>query len=205
MKTLTQEYTKNDLQQPKSPVVEIQQHPERDVSEQYADILDQAYMAHVGFCKDDQPYVIPFLYHFDRSDPKKIYLHGAHNSRTLKYLREGASICIEVSLLDGLVYSKTALDHSANYRSVVAFGKARYVGDLHEKQAIFESMTRRYFPGRKIGHDYAPATVPDLKRTTLLAVEIEYVSAKSRNGGPNGPLDNDESAPGTAGILECPV
>ena len=154
------------------------------------------------FCDNNQPYVIPFLYHFDEKQPKQIYLHGAHHSRALKLLRTGVPVCIEVTLLDGLVFSRTALNHSANYRSVMAFGKARHIADQDEKQHIFKAMTRRYFPGRTAGKDYSAATAGDLKATALLAVDIEQVSAKSRSGGPGGPLDRQSDAPGSAGVVE---
>lgn len=184
------------------PQTKIRQHPERSVPEEYREILLEGRVAHVGFSLDGQPYVIPFLYHYDSEKPDCLYLHGAHNSRALRRLADGAPVCLEVTLLDGLVYSRTALYHSANYRSVIAFGRAKRIIDPGEKAAVFEEMTGRYFPGRTAGRDYEKASAAHLKATEMLELTIESWSAKARRGGPKGPTDGDEQAPGSAGVLE---
>ena len=35
----------------------------------------------------------------------------------------------------------------------------------------------------------------------FVALDVEARSAKARRGGPKGPRDGDESAPGTAGVV----
>jgi nitroimidazol reductase NimA-like FMN-containing flavoprotein (pyridoxamine 5'-phosphate oxidase superfamily) len=45
----------------------------------------------------------------------------------LRELETGIPICVTVTLVDGLVSSGSAFDHSMNYRSVVAFGRARQI------------------------------------------------------------------------------
>src|SRR5436190_16186194 len=49
-------------------------------------ILDAGFLAHVGFCVDGQPFVIPTLY---GRDGKKLYLHGSAASRMLGTLETG--------------------------------------------------------------------------------------------------------------------
>lgn len=181
---------------------EITQHPERSVPEEAPEILALGIVAHVGFVLDEKPHVLPFTYHYDPSIPDRLYLHGSLTGRTLTHLASGASVCIEVSLLDGLIYSKTALYHSMNYRSVVAFGRARMIVGEGEKRAIFESMIARYFEGRTEGRDYSSPTAEHLNATALLEVAIDEWSAKARRGGPIGPTDDDPSAPGTSGIVD---
>ena len=80
-----------------------------------------------------------------------------------------------MTIVDGLIASRDALYHSANYRSVVAFGTAREVTDRDEKEAVLERMTRRYFPGRTVGEHYRAPSDADLKITSLLAIEIEEI------------------------------
>ncbi len=104
--------------------------------------------------------------------------------------------------LDQLVYSKTALDHSANYRSAVCFGRGRLIDDPEEKNAILERMVERYFAGRRGGVDYQHATPQHLRATALVQVEVEAVSGKARRGDPNGPDDDDPDALGTAGLVD---
>ena len=130
---------------------QIRRHPERAVPGEAALILAEGLVAHVGFCQDGQPFVIPLAYHYDPSAPDHLYLHGAPASRAVWHLGAGAPACVTVTLLDGLVYSRTAINHSMNYRSVVLFGAGRLVTDEAEKDALLEKMIRRYFPAGRRG------------------------------------------------------
>jgi uncharacterized protein len=181
----------------------LRRHPERAVPAEAAEILAAGVVAHLGFVEADQPYVIPLVYHYEGERPDRLYLHGSRASRLQKRLAAGVPVCVTVTLVDGLVASKDAQHHSANYRSVVCFGHARAV-DEHDKRALFERMTERYFEGRSVGVDYAPATGKELLATSLVEIVIEDWSAKARRGDPTGPRDDDPSAPGTCGVFDLP-
>ena len=49
-------------------------------------ILDAGFLAHVGFCIESQPFVIPTLY---GRDGERLYLHGSAVSRMLRELETG--------------------------------------------------------------------------------------------------------------------
>ncbi len=180
---------------------QIRRHPERAVSGRAAEILAQGYVAHAGFLDAGCPVVIPFGYHFDSAQPDKLYLHGAPAGRALQRLASGEPVCVTVTLLDGLVYSRTALYHSMNYRSVVCFGRGSRVTDPAVQQRLYEAMVSRYFPGRTAGRDYSIPTPAHLEATALIEIQIDEISAKSREGGPAGPTDSLPDAPGTCGVV----
>ena len=180
----------------------VRQHPERAVPQRAQEFLAQGQVAHVGFEQDGRPYVIPMLYHYSANRPDRIYLHSGVASRTLRQLASSIPVCITVTQLDGLVYSRDAKYHSANYRCVMCFGRSRILDDEQEKRVMFEAMTQRYFPGRTAGRDYTPASSSHLTSTAVVEVMIEEISAKMREGGPKGPQDADENAPGTCGVTE---
>ncbi len=177
----------------------IKNHPERSVPEEAAEILSAGFVAHVGFIEDGLPYVIPLSYHYDSEQPDKLYLHGSVRSRAMDLLATGAPVCVTVTLTDGLVYSRKAMNHSMNYRSVVLFGTAREITDHDEKFALFDSMVQRYFPDRLLERDYNPPPASDLGVTSLVEVQVEEWSAKARRGGPTGPDDDNPDALGSAG------
>ena len=112
---------------------QIKNHPERAVPEEASEILSSGMVAHVGFIEEGLPYVIPLTYHYDGQSPDRLYLHGSIRSRTMEVLASGAPVCVTVTLADGLVYSRKAMNHSMNYRSVVLFGTAREVTDPDKK------------------------------------------------------------------------
>ena len=179
----------------------IRTHPERSVPDEADAILAAGLVAHVGFADAGGPVVIPMTYQFDPAEPDLLYLHGAHGGRLLAALEAGGAACVTVTLLDGLVYSKTALYHSVNYRSVVCFVRAAEAPTAARRREILEAMIARCYPGRLAGADYASIPEAHLEATAFVALRIEARSAKARRGGPKGPGDADPAVPGTAGVL----
>lgn len=177
----------------------IRLHPERAVPDEAAEILAAGLVAHVGFIEDGLPYVIPMSYHYDIERPDRLYIHGSIRSRAMDALASGAPVCVTVTLTDGLVYSRKAMNHSMNYRSVVLFGTGREVTGHDEKFELFDQMVQRYFPDRLLERDYTPPPPADLGVTTIVEVQVEEWNAKARRGGPTGPNDNKPDAPGSAG------
>jgi nitroimidazol reductase NimA-like FMN-containing flavoprotein (pyridoxamine 5'-phosphate oxidase superfamily) len=182
---------------PRTDRTRIRRHADRAVPERIEEFLSTGTIAHVACVENGEPRLIPFLYHYEAGH---IYLHGSPGNATLRTLRDGRSVAIAVTQLVELIASKTAADHSANYRSVVAFGRGRQIVDVAEKRRVLDAMTVRYFPGRTTPADYAPATDDDLVRMELTDVEIDEASAKMREGGPMGPHDSDPEFPGSAFI-----
>jgi uncharacterized protein len=158
-------------------------------------ILDAGFLAHVGFCVDNQPYVIPTLY---GRDGEKLYLHGSAASRMLGRLETGILGCIAVTLVDGLVLARSAFHHSMNYRSVVAFGTAHRIDEPAHKTRALRIISEHLIVGR--WNDVRNPSEKELKATAVLEFSIEEASAKIRTGPP---LDDEEdySLPVWAGIL----
>jgi nitroimidazol reductase NimA-like FMN-containing flavoprotein (pyridoxamine 5'-phosphate oxidase superfamily) len=158
-------------------------------------ILDTAFVCHVGFSVDGQPFVIPT--NFGRSGDT-LYLHGSAASRMLKTLSGGVPVCVTVTHVDGLVLARSAFHHSVNYRSVVILGKAQLVEEPAEKMEALRIFTEHVMKGR--WNDVRIPTEQELKATTVLSVPLEEVSAKVRTGGP---IDDepDYALPVWAGVL----
>src|SRR5262249_53552861 len=136
--------------------------------------------------------------------PHSIFLHGSPASRAMKTFVQGAAVCVTVTLLDGLVYSRDAKYHSVNYRSVVCFGTARRASE-ELKHRLFKHMISRYFQDRTEGRDYDAATAAQLASTELVEIQIDEWSAKIRSGGPKGPRDADPEAAGTRGVEDLSI
>lgn len=142
-------------------------------------ILDEAFICHVGFVVDGQPYVIPTGY--ARVDDH-LYIHGSSASRMLRNMAKGVDVCVTVTLLDGLVLARSAFHHSVNYRSVVILGKAKLVEDADEKYKALEAFTEHVIPGR--WPEIRWPSELELKATSVLKLPIEEASAKIRTGDP---------------------
>src|SRR5579863_1236149 len=162
-------------------------------------ILDEAFVCHVGFVVDGQPYVIPT--NFGRVGDT-LYLHGSSASRMLRTLSEGIPVCVTATLIDGLVLARSAFHHSVNYRSVVILGTARLVEDPAEKMEALRLFTEHIMKGR--WDQIRWPTELELKATTVLALPLEEVSAKVRTGDPKDD-EEDYALPVWAGVLPLPV
>jgi nitroimidazol reductase NimA-like FMN-containing flavoprotein (pyridoxamine 5'-phosphate oxidase superfamily) len=142
-------------------------------------ILDEAFICHVGFVVDGQPYVIPTGYARVADD---LYIHGSSVSRMMRNLAKGIDVCVTVTLLDGLVLARSAFHHSMNYRSVVILGKAELVDDPGEKYKVLEAFTEHIIQGR--WPEIRWPSELELKATSVLKLPIEEASAKIRTGDP---------------------
>jgi nitroimidazol reductase NimA-like FMN-containing flavoprotein (pyridoxamine 5'-phosphate oxidase superfamily) len=148
------------------------------------EILDEAFICHVGFIVDGKPLVIPTSYVRVGDD---VYIHGSAASRMLRSLEEGIDVCVTVTLIDGLVLARSAFHHSINYRSVVIFGIANAVDDSNEKLRALHAFTEHVVPGR--WQEVRPPDDNELRATLVLKLPLAEVSAKVRTGPP---IDDDE-------------
>src|ERR1043165_6242107 len=158
-------------------------------------ILDEALICHVGFVEKGQPYVIPT--NFARMDDT-IVLHGAKASRLLKHIEAGHPICVEATIVDGLVLARAVFHHSMNYRSVVLFGKGRLLEEEQEKLAALKAISNHLIPGRWA--EVRPPNRKEMNATRVVSIKITDASAKVRVGAPIDEQD-DYALPVWAGVL----
>jgi RimJ/RimL family protein N-acetyltransferase/nitroimidazol reductase NimA-like FMN-containing flavoprotein (pyridoxamine 5'-phosphate oxidase superfamily) len=159
-------------------------------------ILDEAYDCAVGVVVDGDPRVLPTLQ--VRVD-ETVYLHGSTGGRLgLSARGDGVAVCVTVTLLDGIVYGRSQVHHSANYRSVVVLGTARPVTDNVEKRMAMTALVEKVGRGRSA--DSRPPTRRELSQTVVLALELNEVSVRARTGGV---VDEPEdlTLPHWAGVL----
>ncbi len=147
-------------------------------------LLDAAVLCHVSYVIDGQPFCTPTF--FWREDTR-LYWHGSSASRMLRNLAHGEPACLTVTHLDSLVLARSGFNHSADYRSVMVFGKARLVEDPQEKERALGMMVDRLYPQRTAG--LRPATAQEIKATAVVVMDIEQASAKIRA---RGVVDDEE-------------
>jgi uncharacterized protein len=142
-------------------------------------ILDEAFLCHVGFVAEGQPFVIPMSY---GRDGDVLYIHGSVASRMLRHLEQGVPVCVTVTLVDGLVLARSVFNHSMNYRSVIILGTATLVDDPSEKLAALRALSEHILPHR--WDDSRQPNEKELKATSVLRLPINEFSAKVRVGPP---------------------
>lgn len=146
-------------------------------------VIDEALITHVAFCTNEGlPQCFPMA--FARVGDV-IYLHGAMASLVLNNLQ--ATRCsLTFTLLDGLVFARSAYQHSMNYRCVVVVGRARLVEDTTEKRRALTAVVDHAAKGRS--EECIGMTDAEVRSTCVIAVDVEEAVAKRRQGPP---VDDD--------------
>ena len=162
-------------------------------------ILDEGLVCHVGFAAEGQPFVIPTLY---ARIGDAIYFHGSAASRMLRGASQGTEVCVTVTLTDGIVLARSVFNHSMNYRSVVALGKATLVDVPPEKLEVLRAFTEKILPGR--WEDARQPNEKELKATSILRLPLTEASAKVRVGPPEDDAA-DYALPVWAGVIPLRV
>jgi nitroimidazol reductase NimA-like FMN-containing flavoprotein (pyridoxamine 5'-phosphate oxidase superfamily) len=183
---------------PRSTVRRGKERAATDRSALYA-VLDACLICHLAFVVDGSPIVIPTGY---ARDGDTLYVHGSTGAASLRAAAAGAEVCVNVTMLDGIVYSRSVFHHSVNYRSATVHGVARQVTDLDAKLAALAVITDHLAPG-SWDHAREPSK-QELAKTAVLALDLTESAVKIRTGPPGE--DEDDLTPernGTAwaGVL----
>ncbi|MFE0460537.1 pyridoxamine 5'-phosphate oxidase family protein [Kitasatospora sp. NPDC058965] len=153
-------------------------------------ILDSAWVCHLGFADEQgRPVVLPTIY---ARVGDRLYLHGSTGSRPLRAAGrpDGLPVCVTVTQVDALVLTKSAFNHSVNFRSVVAHGVAEQVTDPQELAVALDALVDQAVPGRAA--DCRPANPKELAATAVVRLVLDEVSAKTRaDGADDDPADAD--------------
>jgi nitroimidazol reductase NimA-like FMN-containing flavoprotein (pyridoxamine 5'-phosphate oxidase superfamily) len=176
----------------------VARHDEREVFDREAvnRLLDNQYVAHVGFIDQDNglPFVIPMGV---ARDNDRILLHGSTGSRMMRQIAQGIDLCVTVTQLNAIVVARSAFNSSMNYESVMIFGVARVLEDA-EKDIALERITEKLVPG--LWNYGRPIVAKEMAATMIVELSLDKISAKSRTGDPSDD-DEDLALPIWAGLL----
>lgn len=158
-------------------------------------ILDTGLVAHVAFVQDGKPLVVPMSH---ARDGETIYLHGARKARVIRLLEQNHSICINITLVDGLVLARSAFNSSMNYRSVTVHGTPLLVESDAEKLHAMKCISEHLMPGR--WDELRAPLQREIRMTGVIAVSIDSAAAKV-SAGPPTDEEEDYAIPLWAGVL----
>lgn len=149
------------------------------------EILDSTLNCTIAFHVDGITYQIPTLFCRIKNS---IYIHGSVGAGyMLNFSKEKTNVNICVNILDGLVLARSAFHHSANYRSVIVFSKAKEVKSDKKIIDVLIKLTDRIHPKR--WNDVRYPNKKELLSTKIIEFPILSASAKIRTGPPS----DDES------------
>ena len=186
---------------PRTEELRVKRIPEKQVFDRDAlnALLDEAIVGHVAVVRGEQPVVLPVGI---GRDGDTLLIHGSTGSGIFREMADGRPLSIAVTLLDGLVYARSAFESSIHYRSAVIMGSATVVeGD--EKLEALAILTNHMMPGR--WDEVRETTKKELAATLVLRVPLECVSVKVSDRGPDEFEDDGDDRSIWAGILPLRV
>ncbi|QMU79117.1 pyridoxamine 5'-phosphate oxidase family protein [Streptacidiphilus sp. PB12-B1b] len=151
-------------------------------------VLAAGFICHLGVVVDGVPMVVPTVY---GATADTLYLHGSVASRSLA-ADPGATVCVTVTHVDGLVLARSVFEHGVNYRCAMVYGVPRVVTDPEEKLEGLRVLSEQAAPGQW-GYARQPNR-KELAATVLLALTLDEASVKASAGppedgdGPDGEL-----------------
>lgn len=173
-----------------TPQTRIHRLPDKAVNDRtvaYA-ILDTGLVAHVGVIVDGVPVVSPMGY---GRQEDAIVLHGSRASRLMKAMAAGAPLCVNVTLLEGLVVARSLFESSMHYRSVTILGRAREVPADALLPAL-QALSDHLLPGR--WSEARQPTAQELRATLTVSLPLDEIAVKV-SAGPPEDTDEDRSDP----------
>jgi nitroimidazol reductase NimA-like FMN-containing flavoprotein (pyridoxamine 5'-phosphate oxidase superfamily) len=175
-------------------VRQLRENANYDISAVHA-VLDAGLVAAVGFVQDDSPIVVPMIY---GREGETIYLHGARKARVIRLLEQTEQACVNVTLLDGIVFARSAFNSSMNYRSATIFGTPTLIEGRDEKLHAMRVISEHTMPGR--WDELRESLEREVKMTGVISLQVASASAKISSGMPEDE-DEDYDIPIWAGVL----
>ncbi|MBL1075464.1 pyridoxamine 5'-phosphate oxidase family protein [Nocardia sp. 2] len=141
-------------------------------------VLDAGLVCHLGVVLGGSPVVIPTVY---GRDGDTLYLHGSTGAGNLRAALRGA-VSVAVTQVDGLIYARSAMHFSMNYRSAVIHARPVELTDPEQRLHALRIIVEHAAPG-----SWDAVRAPNKKElaaTMVLALDLTEASVKVRTGGP---------------------
>lgn len=138
--------------------------------EKTEELLHNVEVGRLGTSVDNLPYVVPvnFVYY-----EEKVYFHTGLKGRKLDNIQRNPNVCFQID--DGY-YSIPAAEpckFSANYFSVIVFGKARIVVEPDLRLRAMQALVDKYAP---------PGPLPAVEQENLNGVTIVEITPENITG-----------------------
>ena len=135
-------------------------------------ILNEAPVCRIGLADDGDPYGIPVSFGYGDSS---IYIHSAHEGKTIALLSKNPRCCFEVDVCDQVIRDDKPCSWEMLYRSVIGFGSAEILTDPEEKRHGFNCIMRHYGGGT---HEFSEH---DIGSVTVIRIAVESMTGKNHD------------------------
>ena len=133
------------------------------------DILSKAKLCRLALCENNHPYVVPLCFGYQDN---ALYFHCAVEGKKLDIIRNNHHVCFEIDIDCEFIKTDQACDWGIKYKSVIGFGRAMFVEDVHNKRKALDVIMQHYAEG---AFEYQAKAVENI---VIIKVEIESMTGK---------------------------
>jgi nitroimidazol reductase NimA-like FMN-containing flavoprotein (pyridoxamine 5'-phosphate oxidase superfamily) len=138
--------------------------------QQIEDILLKAKFIRIALSDAETPYIVPMSFgYLDNA----IYLHSSRKGRKIEILKKNPRVCFEAAVETDLITADEPCKYNVRYRSVIGYGKAKFLEDYNEKVEGLTVLSEHY--GMKGSFEFEEWKV---NRLCVIKIEIEKMTAK---------------------------
>jgi len=137
--------------------------------EEIEKIINKASVCRLALCENDTPYIVPLCFGYKN---KTLYFHSAFAGKKIEILKKNNNVCFEIEADIEINKGDNACNWNIQYKSVIGFGKAFLIYDIHEKTTALDILMSHYSEGK---FDYLQNS---LNRTLIIKVIIEHMTGK---------------------------
>jgi len=132
-------------------------------------IINSCLVCRLALCDEDQPYIVPLNFGYKDGT---LYFHSALEGKKIDLLNKNNKVCFEFDTDLKLENGDKACSWTANYKSVIGFGKATFIEDSESKIDGLNIIMSQYSDK---SFNY-PDTV--VNKTAIFKVEIDSMTGK---------------------------
>ena len=144
--------------------------------EQMEAILHDEDVGRLGLALDNEPYVVPINYTYVDG---RILVHCALEGRKLDFIRKNPNVCFEVSRQEGRPTSHAGDLCSAPFESVLCFGAARIIEDVHERRGLLSIFQERFSTPSK---EREPISRERAEKCGAIEIRVSRMTGRRRAG-----------------------
>ena len=144
----------------------------KDISD-ILDVLNSCQTIRLGLNGEDFPYVVPLSFGWEYADGTlKIYFHCAKEGKKLDLISRDRRACVEADMLSG--YKRTEHGVTADYISVIAFGRAELVYGQEAEHGLQLLLEHCGVEG------YSPKTCAQNPLVAVCRITVDEITGKRR-------------------------
>lgn len=133
------------------------------------EILERGTAGVFALCGEDYPYAYPMSYIYQDG---KIYFHSARDGHKIDSLKKNSKVSFCVIDKDEIVPE----EFTTYYRSVIIFGRARFIEEEDEIWRTIRLLSDRFSPNQDLRRD--EEVKKDFNQLQMVEVTIDHMSGK---------------------------